>query len=65
MDAPSTQVPPISALVPMLHVSDMERSLQFYRLLGFEVGNYVPRSGPIQWAWLYAPNAADGSGDPI
>jgi catechol 2,3-dioxygenase-like lactoylglutathione lyase family enzyme len=49
----------ISGLVPMLHVEDMERSIAFYRLLGFEVGNYVPRDGPKHWAWLYAPKVAD------
>jgi catechol 2,3-dioxygenase-like lactoylglutathione lyase family enzyme len=58
-DGSSQPVTLISALVPMLHVAHMERSLTFYRLLGFEVGNYVPRSGPMQWAWLFAPKAAD------
>ena len=48
---------PLTAIVPMIHVLDMERSVAFYRLLGFEVGNYVPREGPIHWAWLYAPQA--------
>jgi hypothetical protein len=37
----------------------MERSVEFYRLLGFEIGNYVPREGPMQWAWMYAPKAPD------
>ena len=50
---------PISGLVPMIHVADVERSAEFYRLLGFEIGNYVPRAGPMHWAWLYAPKAAD------
>lgn len=51
---------PISGLVPMIHVADVERSATFYRLLGFEIGNYVPRDGgPKHWAWLYAPAAAD------
>jgi len=43
----------------MIHVEDVERSATFYRLLGFEVGNFVPPSGPMHWAWLYAPKAAD------
>lgn len=55
----SAHVPPISGLVPMIHVLDMERSVTFYRLLGFEIGNYVPREGPMHWAWLYAPTAPD------
>lgn len=51
--------PPISGLVPMVHVRDVERSCAFYRLLGFEVGNQVPPVGPPQWVWLYAPKASD------
>lgn len=51
--------PPVSGLVPMLHVTDVERSVEFYRLLGFEVGNYQPREGQKHWVWLYAPRAAD------
>src|SRR5581483_2039899 len=49
----------VRSLVPMIHVADVERSIEFYRLLGFEVGNKVPPSGPLQWAWLYAPAADD------
>lgn len=49
----------ISGLVPMIHVTDVERSAEFYRLLGFEIGNYVPREGPMHWAWLHTPKAAD------
>ena len=37
----------------------MERSVEFYRLLGFEVGNRVPREGKMVWAWLYAPKVAE------
>jgi catechol 2,3-dioxygenase-like lactoylglutathione lyase family enzyme len=36
-----------------------ERSIAFYRLLGFDVGNYQPREGTKEWAWLYAPKAED------
>ena len=57
--ASATETAPISGLVPMIHVADVERSAGFYGLLGFEIGNYVPRSGPMHWAWLYAPKAAD------
>jgi hypothetical protein len=56
---PMTESAPISGLVPMIHVGDVARSAEFYRLLGFEIGNYVPRAGPMHWAWLYAPKAAD------
>lgn len=57
--ASATDVPPISGLVPMIHVADVERSAAFYRHLGFEIGHYVPRTGTKHWAWLYAPKAAD------
>jgi len=43
----------------MIRVADVERSAGFYRLLGFEIGNSVPAEGRMQWAWLYAPKAAD------
>jgi hypothetical protein len=51
--------PSISGIVAMIHVSDVERSAEFYRLLGFMIGNSVPAEPPRQWAWLYAPQAAD------
>jgi hypothetical protein len=50
---------PVRALVAMIHVADVERSVDFYRLLGFEVGTFVPPIGPMHWAWLYAPKAKD------
>jgi catechol 2,3-dioxygenase-like lactoylglutathione lyase family enzyme len=53
-------IAPVSGLVPMIHVADVERSAEFYRLLGFAIGNYVPHGGSrMEWAWLYAPNADD------
>jgi catechol 2,3-dioxygenase-like lactoylglutathione lyase family enzyme len=51
--------PPISSIVAMIHVSDVERSAQFYRRLGFEIGNRVPARGVPHWAWLYSPAAPD------
>jgi catechol 2,3-dioxygenase-like lactoylglutathione lyase family enzyme len=53
----SEAVTPITALVPMIRVSDVERSAVFFRLLGFEIGNKVPRTGKPHWAWLYQPKA--------
>lgn len=58
-DPPVTGGPPVHALVPMVHVRDVDRSVAFYRLLGFEVGNRVPREGPAGWVWLFAPKAPD------
>ena len=54
-----TTTAPVSGIVAMIHVANVERSVEFYRLLGFEVGNYVPKveNCPIAWAWLYQPNA--------
>ena len=56
---PAATTAPISAIVPMIRVFEMERSVAFYRLLGFEIGNYVPREegAPMHWCWLYAPKA--------
>ena len=52
--------PPITGLVAMIRVTDVERSAGFYRLLGFEIGNSVPREGsPMHWAWLYAPQVPE------
>jgi catechol 2,3-dioxygenase-like lactoylglutathione lyase family enzyme len=50
---------PITGVVAMLKIEDVERSVEFYRLLGFEIGNRVPPAGPPEWVWLYAPNARD------
>jgi catechol 2,3-dioxygenase-like lactoylglutathione lyase family enzyme len=57
----SSNTAPVRGLVPMIHVADVERSVEFYRRLGFEVGNYVPRveNCPMAWAWLYQPKAPD------
>jgi catechol 2,3-dioxygenase-like lactoylglutathione lyase family enzyme len=48
---------PVTGLVPMIPVLKVERSVEFYKLLGFAVGNRMPREGHMGWAWLYAPNA--------
>ena len=56
---PAPTAAPVSALVPMLHVADVEHSVKFYRLLGFEVGNYMPRTGVKDWVWLYSPQVPD------
>ena len=51
--------PVITGLVPFLPVRNVERSVAFYQLLGFEVGNRVLREGAMGWAWLYTPEASD------
>ena len=47
------------SLVPMLSVADVERSIAFYRHLGFEVGNTFACEGATKpsWAWLQSGNA--------
>ncbi len=46
-------------LVPMVIVADVERSIQFYKHLGFEVGNTFAAEGATKptWAWLYCGEA--------
>jgi catechol 2,3-dioxygenase-like lactoylglutathione lyase family enzyme len=51
--------PLVTGLVPFLPVRNVEHSTAFYKLLGFEVGNRVPREGVMGWAWLYVPQASD------
>jgi Glyoxalase/Bleomycin resistance protein/Dioxygenase superfamily len=48
-----------AALVPMVHVESVARSIEFYALLGFEVGNtFTPKDqGAPSWAWLRAGRA--------
>jgi hypothetical protein len=51
---------PVSSIVAMIRVNDVMNSAEFYRNLGFEIGNAVPReSPPFHWAWLYQPRAAN------
>ena len=46
-------------LVPMLSVADVERSIAFYRHLGFELGNTFapPDAMKPSWAWLRSGDA--------
>ena len=48
---------PVGSIVEMVRVADVMKSAAFYRHLGFEIGNAVPREQPHHWAWLYQPNA--------
>lgn len=43
---------PLRGLVPIVRVSDMARSIEFYRRLGFEVRNQLESEGQLVWAWL-------------
>lgn len=46
-------------LVPMVFVADVERSIGFYRHLGFEVGNTFAPQGATKptWAWVHSGEA--------
>ena len=48
-----------ASLVPMAHVRSVERSIAFYRLLGFEEGNRHTPEGQAEpvWAWLRSDGA--------
>jgi predicted lactoylglutathione lyase len=48
---------PLLGLVPMAHVEDVQRSIEFYRQIGFEVGNTLEVNGRVQWAWVKSGDA--------
>jgi predicted enzyme related to lactoylglutathione lyase len=48
---------PLRGLVPMAHVEDVQRSIEFYRQIGFEVGNTLEVGGRLQWAWVKSGSA--------
>ena len=43
---------PLRGLVPIAHVTDVRRSIDFYRQLGFQVRNTLEPDGQLVWAWL-------------
>lgn len=49
----------LASLVPMAHVRSVERSIAFYRLLGFEEGNRHTPEGQAEpvWVWLRSGGA--------
>ena len=42
----------LARLVPLAHVADVRKAIEFYQLLGFEVKKTVEHAGRTQWAWL-------------
>jgi catechol 2,3-dioxygenase-like lactoylglutathione lyase family enzyme len=46
---------PISALTAYAHVADVQRSVDFYRLLGLEVRNRHEIHGRLVWAFVTGP----------
>jgi catechol 2,3-dioxygenase-like lactoylglutathione lyase family enzyme len=57
-DDTKTDPAPVNGIVAMIRVADVMNSAKFYRDLGFQIGNAVPRERPpFHWAWLYQPKA--------
>jgi catechol 2,3-dioxygenase-like lactoylglutathione lyase family enzyme len=57
-DDTPTGAAPVGSIVAMIRVADVMKAAEFYRNLGFEIGNAVPREcPPFHWAWLYQPKA--------
>jgi hypothetical protein len=43
----------VASLIPMVHVADVQRSVDFYRLLGMEIrGSLRNAAGKLQWVHL-------------
>jgi len=42
----------LRGLVPIAHVADLARSIEFYRKLGFEPRNTLDSQGQLVWAWI-------------
>lgn len=43
---------PLRGLVPIVRVYDVERSIDFYRRLGFVMRNKLESDGRVVWTWL-------------
>jgi hypothetical protein len=46
------EMTPLRGLVPMAHVASLERSIEFYHLLGFKTRNTLQHAGLLVWAWM-------------
>ena len=42
----------LRGLVPIVRVRDVERSIDFYRRIGFVMRNKLESDGHVAWAWL-------------
>ncbi|MBS1804796.1 MAG: VOC family protein [Acidobacteria bacterium] len=50
-------LPTLSSIVAMVRVANVMESANFYRHLGFEIGNAVPHEPPHNWIWLFQPRS--------
>ena len=48
----------VSALIPFLHVADVERSIAFYEQLGLEVDDTYEQNGRLVWVSMKSGRAA-------
>jgi catechol 2,3-dioxygenase-like lactoylglutathione lyase family enzyme len=49
----------VTGLIPMAHVADVQRSVDFYKLLGMELrGSLKNDAGGLQWAHVSSEQAA-------
>ncbi len=55
--ANAAAVAPLRGLVPMAHVADVQRAIDFYAQLGFRVEGTVAPQGTLVWAWLSSGGA--------
>src|SRR5512143_4256219 len=58
--SPTDGLPTLHALVPMVHVASVPRSIDFYARLGFSVRRSwtAPGESEPSWAWLEAGGAS-------
>ncbi len=47
----------VHALIPMAHVSNIEKSIEFYALMGFRIRSRFEHAGRLVWAWLESGTA--------
>jgi catechol 2,3-dioxygenase-like lactoylglutathione lyase family enzyme len=47
-----TSAPHPTRLVPMAHVADVRHTIEFYKLLGFELHNTFEHEDDLRWAYL-------------
>jgi hypothetical protein len=47
---------PIDALTPYAHVADVQRSVEFYGLLGLDLRNSLEEGGKLVWAFVTDPS---------
>ena len=56
--AETSSKPRATGLIPMAHVDDVQRSVDFYKLLGMELRGSLKRSdGSLQWAHVACEGA--------